>query len=169
MIHWPLWLGHLGHLKKIQDSRFPFLLWVIGKNIQREGCELKFHLGKMRTAAWENRNSDSSRNYSTAVGKVGTYVILVKGESMQSSTYFFVKVCEVLWSCASHEKQLSSWIVEIFWIWGDTRSGLMKSVPEYLTTWRPVLPDFPKHRAPYFYSHPELLKEVLKVCSCSSS
>ena len=43
----------------------------------------------MRTADWETGPQIALRNYSkVAVGKVGVYVILVKVESMQSSTYF---------------------------------------------------------------------------------
>ena len=44
----------------------------------------------MRTRAWEITPQVALRNCSQETeGKIGTYVILVKGECMQSSTYFF--------------------------------------------------------------------------------
>ena len=47
----------------------------------------------MRTAAWETAFQIALRNCSKeVVGKDSIYVILVKGEYMQSSTYFFAKV-----------------------------------------------------------------------------
>ena len=43
----------------------------------------------MRTAAWETAPQIALRNFSKeAERKISTYVILVKGEYMQSSTYF---------------------------------------------------------------------------------
>ena len=48
---------------------------------------VSFIWGKMRTAAQETAFQIALRNYSKEVGgKVSIYVILVKGEYMQSST-----------------------------------------------------------------------------------
>ena len=53
----------------------------------------------MRTIAWETAFQRAPRNCSKEVGeKVSIFVILVKGEYMQSSTYFLQKVV------ASHEE-----------------------------------------------------------------
>ena len=47
----------------------------------------------MRTAAWETATQIALRDCSKEVlGKDNIYVILVKGEYMQSSTYFFQKI-----------------------------------------------------------------------------
>ena len=46
--------------------------------------------GKLRTAAWDTAFQISLRNCSKEVGgKVSIYVILLKGEYMQSSSYIF--------------------------------------------------------------------------------
>ena len=59
------------------------------KNAQHESCELSFIGSKMRTIAWETAFHIALRNCSKEVaGKVSIYVILVKGEYMQSNTYF---------------------------------------------------------------------------------
>ena len=51
-----------------------------------------FIWGKMRTAAWETAFQIPLRNCSKEVGgKVGIYVILVRGEYMQSSAYFLAE------------------------------------------------------------------------------
>ena len=52
---------------------------------------------KMRTAAWEIAFQIALRNCSKEiVGTVSIYVILVKGEYMQSSTYFFFRFLPVI-------------------------------------------------------------------------
>ena len=63
----------------------------------------------MRTIAWEAAFQIALRNCSKEVGgKVSIYVILVKGEYMQSSTYFLQKVDDSLVKVtASHEEQTS--------------------------------------------------------------
>ena len=62
------------------------------KKVQHESCALSFIWGKMRTAAQETAFQIAPRNCSKEVGgKVSIYVILVKGEYMQSSTYFFAE------------------------------------------------------------------------------
>ena len=68
---------------------------------------IKFLRGKIRTAAWETAPQISLRDCSKEVlGKDNIYVILVKGEYMQSSTYFFQKISTGLRKLsASHGKQ----------------------------------------------------------------
>ena len=62
------------------------------KKAQPESCKLSFIWGKMRTAARETAFQIALRNCSKEVGrKVSIYVILVKGEYIQSSTYFFAE------------------------------------------------------------------------------
>ena len=56
----------------------------------------------MRAIAWKIAFQMAVRNCSKeVVGKVSIYEILVNGEYMQSSTYFFLQVN------ASHEEQMS--------------------------------------------------------------
>ena len=56
----------------------------------------------MRTIAWETAPQIALRNCSKEVGeKVSIYVILVKGEYMQSSMCFFQRIA------ASHKEQTS--------------------------------------------------------------
>ena len=72
------------------------------KNTQYESCKLSFIWGKMKAIALETAFQLALRNCSKeAGGKVSIYVILVKGEYMQSGTYFLQKVS------ASYEEQLS--------------------------------------------------------------
>ena len=69
------------------------------------------------------------RNNSQDVeGKNSIYVILVKVKYMQSSTYFSEGF---YWSCetfASHQEELSPWILILFQR-GDTRIRLKKQTP----------------------------------------
>ena len=59
------------------------------KNTQCKNCQLSFIWGKMRTAAWEIQPQTALRNCSREVrGKDSIHVILVKGEYVQSSTFF---------------------------------------------------------------------------------
>ena len=71
--------------------------------MQCENCEyeLSFLAGRMRPAAWETAPQTALRNCSRGSGEVIMYVVLLKGEYMQSSTYFLQKVY------ANH-KELSS-------------------------------------------------------------
>ena len=56
---------------------------------QRESCQLSFIGGRTRTDIYETAPQTALRNHSKdAGGKVSIYVILVKGEYTQSSTYF---------------------------------------------------------------------------------
>ena len=72
------------------------------KNAQHERCELSFIGGKMKTIAREIAIQIALRNYFSEVwGKVSVYVLLVKGEYMQSNKYFLQKVS------ASHEESAS--------------------------------------------------------------
>ena len=59
------------------------------ENAQRKSCELSLIWGKMRSTACETAFQTALRNRSKEVGgEVSIYGILVKGECMQSSTYF---------------------------------------------------------------------------------
>ena len=53
--------------------------------------ELNFIWARMRTVAWETAFQIALRNCLEVGGKVSIYVILVKREYMQSSTYFWKK------------------------------------------------------------------------------
>ena len=79
------------------------------KFAQPEGCKLSFIWGKMKTAARETAPQIAPRNCSKEVGgKVSIYVILVKGENLQTSTYFLQKVSASLVKVtASHKEQTS--------------------------------------------------------------
>ena len=79
------------------------------KKAHHESCELSFIWGKMRTIDWETAFQLALRNCSTEVGdKVSIYVNLVKGEYMQSSTYFLQKVSASLVKVTvSHAEQTS--------------------------------------------------------------
>ena len=79
------------------------------KNAQRESCKLSFIWGKMRTIAQETAFQIALRNCSKEVGgQLRIHVILVKGEYVQSSTYFLQKVSASLVKVtASHEEQTS--------------------------------------------------------------
>ena len=71
---------------------------------QCESLELSFSGGKMRTAAQGDGTSDNSEKLlqrGRGEGEASMYVTLVKGECMQSSMYFFLKVS------ASHKEQSS--------------------------------------------------------------
>ena len=63
----------------------------------------------MRTIAWKTAFQLALRNCSKEVGgKVSINEILMKGEYIQSSTYFFPKVSASLMKVtASHEEQMS--------------------------------------------------------------
>ena len=50
--------------------------------------QVKFYSRKMRTASQETAPQIALRNCSREEGEVSIYVIVVKGEYMQSSTYF---------------------------------------------------------------------------------
>ena len=77
------------------------------KKAQPESCESSFIGGNMRTSVQETAPQISLRDCSKEVlGKDNIYVILVKGEYMQSSTYFFQKISTGLRKLsASHGKQ----------------------------------------------------------------
>ena len=63
----------------------------------------------MRTAAWETAPQIALRNCSKEVGgKDSIYVILVKGEYMQLSIYFFLQVFVSLMKFSASHKELSS-------------------------------------------------------------
>ena len=62
--------------------------WLL-KNAQHESCKLSFIWGNMRTEVWETGSQIALRSCSKEVGKDSIYVILVKGQYMQSSTFIF--------------------------------------------------------------------------------
>ena len=64
------------------------------KKVQCKSCKIGFIGGKMRTAAWETAPQIALRNCSKGGGgEVSIYVILMKGEYINLSTYiFFAKV-----------------------------------------------------------------------------
>ena len=53
--------------------------------------KLNFIWARMRTVAWETASQIALRNCLEVEGKVSICVILVKGEYMQSGTYFWEK------------------------------------------------------------------------------
>ena len=63
----------------------------------------------MRMAAWETAAQVALRNCSKEIGrKVSIYAVLVKGEYMHSSMYFFQKVsANLMMLSASHKEQSS--------------------------------------------------------------
>ena len=72
------------------------------KQLHNVSCELSFIWGKMKTIARETAIQIALRSYFKEVwGKVSVYVLLVKGEYMQSNKYFLQKVS------ASHEESTS--------------------------------------------------------------
>ena len=77
-------------------KRFSWLRTVSLKNAQHGSCKLNFMWGQ---SVQETAPQIALRNCSKEAGKVSTYMILVKGEYMQS-TYF-------LQISASHEEQSS--------------------------------------------------------------
>ena len=71
--------------------------------------ELSFIWDKMWTAVRETASQRALRNCSKeAGGKVSIYVILVKEEYMQSSTYFLQKVSASLVQVAAHQEEQTS-------------------------------------------------------------
>ena len=110
------------------------------KNAQCKSCQLSFIWGKMRTAAWEIHPQTALRNCSKEVGgKDSIHVILVKGEYMQSSTFFFAE--SFCWETIVTMKDFSAFLAMMrYKNWAHRNSSW-----EYLTIWRPVLPVFPQN------------------------
>ena len=79
------------------------------KSVQHESCKLSFVWGKVRTVARERAPQIALRNCSKQVcvgvcvcrGVVRIYMILVKGEFMQSNIYLYKRFA------ASHEELMS--------------------------------------------------------------
>ena len=64
--------------------------------------QVKFYLGQYEDSSLGDSTSDSSEKlFQEVMGEDSIYVILVKGEHVQSSTYFFQRVS------ASHKEQTS--------------------------------------------------------------
>ena len=64
---------------------------------------IKFYLSKMRTAYQEKALHIALRNCSEEIGGKAIYVILVKGEYMQSSIFFSRRFLLVMRSSHHHE------------------------------------------------------------------
>ena len=62
------------------------------KKKKKHNVWVKFYLGQNEDDSLGDSISDSSEKLLQR-GKVSIYVILVKGEYMQLSTYFFVRFC----------------------------------------------------------------------------
>ena len=106
-----------------QHCDFEKCLVLTEKNPQHESCELSFIRGKMRTTAQETAFQIDLKNCSKETGgKVSIYVILVKGEYTQSSTYFLQKVT------ASHERQMPPWRILCFSRYEDMKNWAHKIV-----------------------------------------
>ena len=87
-------------------------MWLLTKkDAQCEIFEICSISGNMRTAVWETAPQVSLINCSKEIrGKDSICMILVKGEYMQSSTFFFFLVesfCLSHEASTNHEKQLS--------------------------------------------------------------
>ena len=111
----------------------------------------------MRTIARETTFKVALRYCPKATeGKVSIYVILVKGEYTQSSTYFFLQVFASLMKViVNFEKHMSPW--RVFSTFLDMRrykSWIHKIDSwKYWTIWRPVLPVSPRvHSASFLRS-----------------
>ena len=85
------------------------------KKAQHECYNWSFIWGKMRNAAWETAPQIALRNCSKeAGGKVSIYETLVKGEYMQSGTYFSCRFPLGLGSSSTHKEQSSLWRIVVF-------------------------------------------------------
>ena len=68
-------------------------LWLtLSTEKKKHSVWVKFYLGQNEDDSLGDSISDSSEKLLQR-GKVSIYVILVKGEYMQLSTYFFVRFC----------------------------------------------------------------------------
>ena len=92
---------------------------------------VKFYLGQYEDCCLGGSTSDSSEKLPNC-SKDTIYVILIKGEYMESSTDFLVEsFCLSREASASHKKQSSPRrTLGLFSIWRDIRIGLIKSAPE---------------------------------------
>jgi len=70
----------MGDEPSLADSELELLT---KKDMQCEKCKLSFIGGKMRTLGWKTASQKALRWWGRSI-----YMILVKGSSMQSSTYF---------------------------------------------------------------------------------
>ena len=113
------------------------------------------------------QNEDYSLGNSTSgsCSKDGQYMylILLKGEYMQSSTDFLQKVS------ASHKEHLPSWrILVLFQILGVTRIGLIKLAPENIF-WKTCPTSFSQSTECLISAlNPNSFQRLLKISSCTS-
>ena len=109
---------------------------------------VKFYLGQNEDYSLGDSILDSSEKlFQRGRGeKVSIYVVLVKGEYIQSSTYFLLKTSSsFIKIVASHQEQTTPWrILVLFWIWGYENWTHKISSWKYLTVWKPILPVFPR-------------------------
>ena len=96
------------------------------KDAQRENCKLSFIWGKNEDCTPGQSTSHSSEKlFQRGSRGRSIYMILVKGE-FSAIKHLFYKTFS-----ASHEELMSSWRdLVLFWIWGDVKIGIMKSVSE---------------------------------------
>ena len=131
---------------------------------------VKFYLGQNEDCSPGDTTSDNWESSPKGKGKAGIYVILVKGEYVQSSTYFYKSFLLVLWSfCLSWETVIT---MKNFSAFLDIRRcknwAHWINSWKYLTIWRPVLPVFPRAQgASFLLSTLNSLQGALKVSSFS--
>ena len=83
-------------LKKKDGNVFKHWGADLKKNAHHESCELSFIWDKMRTVAQETASQIALRNCSKEVGgTISVYVIFVKEEYIQSSTFFFLRFLKI--------------------------------------------------------------------------
>ena len=117
------------------------------KNAQGESYELSFIWGKMRTIDQETAFQIALRNCSKEVGgKVSIYVIWVKGEYVQSSTFFCTRFLLFSWKLVLvMRRRLTMKHFNTFLVMRRCKNQAHKITSwKYLTIWRPVLLVFPR-------------------------
>ena len=95
--------------------------------------QVKFYLGQNEDCIPEESTSDSSERLLKRGRGKGQYVCDFGEGGIQTMEYiFFQKVSTSFMKISvSHEEQSSPWrILVLFQIWGDIRTGLIKSAPE---------------------------------------
>ena len=144
-------------------------MFTENKKSQCESGGVSFIWGEMGTIAWEAAFQTALSNCSKEVaGEVSVYGTLVKGECMQTSTYFLWVSARLVKVTASQE---SPW--RIFSAFLDARrckKWAHKIAWKYLTIWRPVRAVSPRAHVYSFLIYTlNSFQGVLKGSSCSSS
>ena len=151
-------------------------MWLLTKkDAQCEIFEICSISGNMRTAVWETAPQVSLINCSKEIrGKDSICMILVKGEYMQSSTFFFFfgrKFLLVSWSFYKSWETIVT--MKDFSAFLDMRrsknwtNGINSW--EYLTVWKSVLPVAWSTGCLISTLYPELHQGILEVSSYSST